>query len=65
MLSMDIFITFQLNSRLMDYRKSLREKLSSECSAPVSQWGEFIHRTVCILGKDPKDVIYCLEGAGL
>lgn len=61
---MDIFITFQLSSKLMDYRKPLRAKLSSACSSQGSHWGEFILRTVYILGKDPKDVIYCLEGTG-
>lgn len=64
MLSVDIFITFQLSSKLMDYRKPFREKLSSECSSQGSPWGKFIPRTVHVLGKDPKDVIYCLEGAG-
>lgn len=48
----------------MDYRKPFREKLSSECSSQGSPWGKFIPRTVHVLGKDPKDVIYCLEGAG-
>lgn len=59
---MDIFITFQLSSKLMDYRKLLREKFSSECSSQGSHRGEFIPRTVCVLGKGPKHAIYCLEG---